>query len=235
MLSSSCKNTLFFVSTKCVRIQPRPSLRNGTVRSAKSNRSELFIAAFGRKTRGGGHGGTSDRKIPYLRHTPRAHRRTRPACTCILAVGSIPGGDKTPTSIWCACKNKGSNESRYPTRYPSPRTIACPVITRIDLVATSIYIEKAMPRGGRRREKSASVREQTENGYRCRSEDTRTLIERPPRCRSVRWFRGVCGYCDYYSEWTTTSARCLPIYRSLVCSLSNSYLKYRVNSALMSI
>lgn len=74
MLSSSCKNTLFFVSTKCVRIQPRPSLRNGTVRSAKSNRSELFIAAFGRKTRGGGHGGTSDRKIPYLRHTPRALR-----------------------------------------------------------------------------------------------------------------------------------------------------------------
>lgn len=40
----------------------------------------------------------------------------------------------------------------------SPRTIACFVITRIDLVATSIYIEEAMPRGGRRREKSASVR-----------------------------------------------------------------------------
>lgn len=51
--------------------------RNGTARSAKSNRSELFIAAFGRKISGGGdggHGGTLDRKIPYLRHTPRALR-----------------------------------------------------------------------------------------------------------------------------------------------------------------
>jgi len=32
--------------------------------------------AFGRKIRGGGHGRTLDRKIPYLRHSPRALRNT---------------------------------------------------------------------------------------------------------------------------------------------------------------
>jgi len=44
-------------------------------------------------------------------HSARTEK-PRPAYTRILAVGPIPVSDKT-TFIWCACKNKDNNESRY--------------------------------------------------------------------------------------------------------------------------
>lgn len=47
-----------------------------------------------------------------LSETHSAHWGTRPVYTRILAVGPILASDKT-SSIWCAYKNKGSNESRY--------------------------------------------------------------------------------------------------------------------------
>lgn len=182
MLRPSCKNTLFFVLLRqqgCTH----SAVSVGMVRPDRqeANRSELFIAAFGRKTRGGGHGGTLDRKIPYLRHTPRALEKRAPY-TRILAVGPIPVRDKTTSSIWCACKTKASNESRY-----SPiasRTIACPAITSIDLVVTSIHIKKAVclvategaknPRADWTR---LSVSKRRHTG---------AMIDRPPGCRSVR-------------------------------------------------
>lgn len=138
MLSPSCKNTLLLVSAKCIRIQSCSSLWNGMTQSAKSNRSELFITAFGRKTRGGGHGGTSDRKIPYLRHTPHTEERapyilaSSPWARYWPAIRRLVSDVRTKTK---AAMNLG-------ILLPSPRTITCPVITRIDLVATPIYIEE---------------------------------------------------------------------------------------------
>lgn len=67
-------------------------------------------------------------------HTVRIEERA--TYTYILAVGLIPVGDKTTSSIWCVCKNKGSSESSCRRRSAVLR-----VITRIDLVASSIYIE----------------------------------------------------------------------------------------------
>lgn len=63
----------------------------------KANRSELFIAAFGRKSRGGGHRGTLDRKIPYLtiRHTPRALEKRAPR-----TLASLPWARYRPAIRW---------------------------------------------------------------------------------------------------------------------------------------
>jgi len=162
-------------------IHSTTSLWNGMTQSAKSNRSELFITAFGRKTRSGGHG-ASDRKISYLRHTPHTEERV----PYILA--SSPWARYWPAirRLVSDVRAKTKAAMNLSILLPSPRTITCPVITRIDLVATSIYIEEA---DASWRPKAWKIREYTrrlEHSYRCRSEDTQAMIERPPKCRSVR-------------------------------------------------
>lgn len=114
---------------------------------------------------------------------------------------------------------------------PSQRSAACDNEDRsrcfVDLYRECI--ERAMPRGGRRREKSANTRAAC---YRRRNEATHVMIERPPRLSSTRWFscgvtRGVCGYCGDRTKCAAMSARHSFDRPPLIRSLLNGHLKYR--------
>lgn len=108
-----------------------------------------------------------------LSETHSAHTEERASYTCILAVGPIPASDKT-TSLVSDVRAKTKAAMNLSILLSSSRTIACPVITRIDLIATSIYIEEAMSRGGRRREKSASGPRLSVSKRRYASDDRKT-------------------------------------------------------------
>lgn len=232
-----CKNTGSSLSARVRHLQAYVPIRipsHGVKRSAECDRFELFIEAFGREICGG-HRSASDRKISYLRHTPCAPRNA------LRILKSSPWaryrvGDKTTSSIWCACKNKGS--SRNP-----PAVTACVLrrpITRIDLVASSIYIENVsrgrclfwQPEARKIRQHAHHA-----NCYRRRKKDTQVMIERPPTFSYTRWFSySVIRGSLWILRWSHQVARWCPrdIIRSLdsqniyllTTFLVNTYLKY---------
>lgn len=119
-----------------------------------------------------------------LSETHSAHTEERAPYTCILAVGPIPASDKTTSLV---------SDVRAKTKAAMNPTLIIPHdrLSRDNEDRSHCYVDLYRGSDVSWRPEARKIRERTKHSYRCRSEDTRAMIERPPRCRSMDGFRTV--------------------------------------------